>query len=94
MLRGEYGQARSFLQKNINDLEEVGIRRVYLWGRARLGYVALREGSIAEAHQILVDTTENFAVRTLVKRPPYGRSFVCKIVVSLMGRYSNLCESN
>ena len=32
----------------------------YLWARARLGYVALREGSVAEAHQILVDTTENF----------------------------------
>lgn len=32
----------------------------YLWGRARLGYVALREGSVAEAHQILVDVIENF----------------------------------
>lgn len=32
----------------------------YLWGRARLGYVALREGSVAEAHQILADTIENF----------------------------------
>ena len=31
-----------------------------LWGRARLGYVALREGSVAEAHQILVDAIENF----------------------------------
>ena len=34
----------------------------YLWGRARLGYVALREGSVAEAHQILADTIENFHV--------------------------------
>lgn len=32
----------------------------YLWGRARLGDVALREGSVAEAHQILADTIENF----------------------------------
>ena len=31
-----------------------------LWGRARLGHVALREGSVTEAHQILVDTIENF----------------------------------
>jgi hypothetical protein len=31
-----------------------------LWGRARLGYVALREGSVEEAHQVLVDTIENF----------------------------------
>jgi len=29
-------------------------------GRARLGSVALREGSLAEAHQILVNVTENF----------------------------------
>ena len=60
MLRGEYGQARAFLQKNIDDLEKMGNRMRYLWGRARLGYVALREGSVAEAHQILVDTIENF----------------------------------
>lgn len=32
----------------------------YLWGRARLGNLALREGSVAEAHQILADTIENF----------------------------------
>ena len=32
----------------------------YLWGRARLAQVALREGSVTEAHQILVDTIENF----------------------------------
>jgi hypothetical protein len=31
-----------------------------LWGRVRLGYVALCEGSVAEAHQMLVDTIENF----------------------------------
>jgi predicted ATPase len=60
MLRGEYGQARLFLQKNIDDLEKMGNRMGILWGRARLGYVALREGSVAEAHQILVDVIENF----------------------------------
>jgi hypothetical protein len=60
MLRGEYGQARLFLQKNINDLEEMANRMGVLWGRARLGHVALREGSVAEAQQILVDVIENF----------------------------------
>jgi predicted ATPase/DNA-binding XRE family transcriptional regulator len=60
MLRGEYDQARTFLQKNIENHEKTGDRMGYLWARARLGYVALREGSVAEAHQILVDTTENF----------------------------------
>jgi tetratricopeptide (TPR) repeat protein len=60
MLRGEYGQARAFLQKNIDDLEKKGNRMRVLWGRAWLGYVALRERSVAEAHQILVETIENF----------------------------------
>jgi hypothetical protein len=31
-----------------------------LWGRARLAQVAVHEGSLAEAHQILVDVIENF----------------------------------
>ena len=60
MLRGDYGQARALLQKNIHDLEEMGNRMGVLWGRARLGYVALREGSLAEAHQILLETIQNF----------------------------------
>jgi hypothetical protein len=60
MLRGEYGGARAFLQKNIDNLEKMGNRMGVLWGRARLGYVALRERSVAEAHRILVDTIENF----------------------------------
>ena len=60
MLRGEYGQARLYLQQNIDDLEKKGNRMRVLWGYARLGYIALREGSVAEAQQILVETIENF----------------------------------
>ena len=60
MLRGEYGQARAFLQKNIDNLEKMGNRVGILWGRARLAHLALREGSVEEAHRILVDTIENF----------------------------------
>lgn len=60
-LRGEYGQARAFLQANIDALAEAGNRLGYAWGRARLAYyVALREGSVAEAHHILVDVIEEF----------------------------------
>jgi hypothetical protein len=62
MLRGEYGQARLYLQANIDNLEKMGNRVGVLWGRARLGYVALREGSVAEAHQILLETIENFHI--------------------------------
>jgi predicted ATPase len=60
MLRGEHAEARSFLQKNIDNLEKMGNRMGVLWGLARLAQVALREGSVAEAHQILVETIENF----------------------------------
>ena len=60
MLRGKYDQARTFLQKNIEDHEKSGDRMGYLWGHARLGYVALREGKLEEAHQLLVNVIENF----------------------------------
>ena len=60
MLRGEYGAARAFLQQNIDNLEKMGNQMGVLWGRARLGYVDLRQGSLEEAHQILVDAVQNF----------------------------------
>ena len=60
MLRGDYGRARAFLQQNIDNLEKMGNQMGVLWGRARLGYVALREGNVAEAHQILIETIEDF----------------------------------
>jgi predicted ATPase/DNA-binding XRE family transcriptional regulator len=60
MLRGDYDQARTFLQRNIENHEKTGNRMGYLWGRARLGYTALRQGSLEEAHRLLVETIENF----------------------------------
>lgn len=60
LLRGEYDQARTFLQQNIEHHEKTGDRMGYLWGRARLAYVALREGEREEARQILVDVIKNF----------------------------------
>jgi predicted ATPase len=60
MLRGEYGQARAFLQENIDNLEKMGNRMSVLWGRARLGDLALHEGSVAEAHQLLLETIQDF----------------------------------
>jgi predicted ATPase/transcriptional regulator with XRE-family HTH domain len=60
MLRSEYRQARLYLQMNIDNLEKLGNRVGVLWGHARLGDVALREGSLAEAHQVLVETIKNF----------------------------------
>jgi tetratricopeptide (TPR) repeat protein len=62
MLRSEYGQARAFLQENIDNLEKMGNQVGVLWGLARLAQVALREGNVAEAQQILLDVIEKFYV--------------------------------
>ncbi|RPJ43466.1 MAG: hypothetical protein EHM21_11490, partial [Chloroflexi bacterium] len=48
LLRGEYRQARDFLQMNTAHLEEMGNRMGVLWSRARIAYVALREGNVEE----------------------------------------------
>jgi non-specific serine/threonine protein kinase len=60
LMHDECQQARAFLQENADILEEVGNRMGYLWARARLGDVALREGNLAEAHHILIEIVENF----------------------------------
>ena len=60
MLRGEYDQARTFLQKNIEDHEKSGDRMGHLWGLACLAQVAMREGKLEEARQLLVDGIKNF----------------------------------
>jgi len=60
LLSGEYKQARAFLRANLESLEHVGNRMGVLWARARIAYVALREGNVEEAHQILIDVIENF----------------------------------
>ena len=60
LLRGEYKQARAFLQTNLEYLEEVGNRMGVLWARARIAYIALCEGNVTEAHQMLIEIIENF----------------------------------
>ncbi|HEY4693934.1 MAG TPA: hypothetical protein VIH16_10895, partial [Bellilinea sp.] len=60
MQRGEYGLARDFLQENAQLQEEVGNRMGILWAQARIAYVALREGNLAEAKRLLTDVIINF----------------------------------
>jgi predicted ATPase/transcriptional regulator with XRE-family HTH domain len=60
LLRGEYDQARAFLENNAEHLEEVGNRMGVLWARARIAYVVLREGNLEESHRLLTDAIENF----------------------------------
>lgn len=79
LLRGEYGQARAFLEENIELQQCAGNRMGYLWGRARLAHIALREKSVTEAHQILVDVIENFQV----DRNMSGLAFALEKMASL-----------
>lgn len=60
LLRGEYGQARAFLQEDCDLQHEVGNRMGYLWARARLANVALCEKNVTEAHRMLVEVIEDF----------------------------------
>jgi tetratricopeptide (TPR) repeat protein len=60
LLRGDYGLARDFLQENVDRQEEKGNRMGALWGRARIAYVALREGNLEEARRRLTDIVINF----------------------------------
>lgn len=60
LMRGDYEQARAYVQENVRFSDDLGSRREYLWARARLGNVALREGSLSEAHEVLTDTVQEF----------------------------------
>jgi tetratricopeptide (TPR) repeat protein len=60
VLRGDYAQARAFLEQNCEMQQESGNRMGYLWGRARLAHVDLREGKVAEAHRTLTDVIRDF----------------------------------
>jgi predicted ATPase len=60
LMRGDYGEARAYLQQVCDIQKEVGNRMAYLWARARLGHVALREGNVTEAQEILGDVIRDF----------------------------------
>lgn len=60
LLRGEYAQARAFMQQNCDMQQEVGNQMGYLWGCARLADVAMHEGNLPLAHQLLADVIRDF----------------------------------
>lgn len=60
LLDGDYAKARAHLQEWIALAEELGNRMGYLYGRARLGHVALSEGKLKEGYQILSETALEF----------------------------------
>ena len=60
-MRGDYEQAYAMLQEIMVTAEETGNTMSKLWVRVRLGYVALRSGNLAEAHQSFRAAAQGFA---------------------------------
>jgi predicted ATPase len=60
VLEGSPAQARAHLEEWLRLAEEVGNQMGYLYGRARLGSVALLQGKLKEGHQILSETALEF----------------------------------
>jgi predicted ATPase len=60
LIKGDYEAARAQLGKAAAIAESLGHQWSLLWIRARLGYVALHEGNLIEAHNIFADIAKMF----------------------------------
>lgn len=60
LLARDFAQARACLEQWLSIVEGTGNRMGYLWGRARLGYVALLEGSLEEGSRHLREAAREF----------------------------------
>jgi non-specific serine/threonine protein kinase len=58
--RGNFEQARASMQESIAFSQEIGNRNSYLWSRAQLGYIRLRQGDLFEARVIFSETAHDF----------------------------------
>jgi tetratricopeptide (TPR) repeat protein len=59
-VKGDYEQAYTNLQESAALAEQGGYRISYLFSRSHLGYLALQQGKITEAHEIFRDTARSF----------------------------------
>ncbi|MDQ3006285.1 MAG: helix-turn-helix domain-containing protein [Chloroflexota bacterium] len=59
-IKGNFEKARSLLEDTIAIAIELGDRMSYLWDRAHLGHVIVQQGKIFEAHDIFLETTQEF----------------------------------
>jgi len=57
---GDYKQAHILLREVLVHLEKSGNRWDYLWAKVRSGHLALREGNIREAREVLAETVLEF----------------------------------
>jgi tetratricopeptide (TPR) repeat protein len=60
MVRGEYDQAHICFQEELEILEELSIRLSWLFTRTQLGYLALCERNLTEAHHIFIEAAQDF----------------------------------
>ena len=60
LMRGDYERARALLQETAAVNKESGNWLDYVWARVRLGYVALREGNVIEARDMLTEAALEF----------------------------------
>jgi len=59
-MKGDFRKGRILLEENMATAKEFGVRMDYLWTRAHLGYLVLRQGEVTEAGDILTDTAQEF----------------------------------
>ena len=59
-IKGDYEQAYTYLQEDAAIAEEYGYRINYLFTRSHLGYLALYQGNLSEAHEIFSDAVISF----------------------------------
>jgi predicted ATPase/DNA-binding SARP family transcriptional activator len=59
-IKGDYEQAYTSLRESAVLAEEFGNRISYLFTRSLLGYLALQQGKISEAHEIFTETVRSF----------------------------------
>ena len=60
LIRGDFEKARGYFHEVAKIGVEFGDRQDYHWAHVRLGYVALREGNLAEARLLLNETARGF----------------------------------
>jgi predicted ATPase/DNA-binding XRE family transcriptional regulator len=59
-IKGDYEQAYHYLQESAAFTEQFGYRIGYLFARSLLGYLALQQGKVTEAHAIFTQTVRSF----------------------------------
>ncbi len=59
-VKGNFEKARALLEKSIENADELGFRNDYLWDRAHLSHIIVKQGQFLEAAEIFVETTQEF----------------------------------